>query len=476
MPDDPTRSSFDRIIGALLRPDVQSAERLSKARDAIHRASTEFRRWADGEGDALHRAAEEAAKADDEAHMLPKEVAEPIFTFTSQLEQAIRAPAAGTSARRAEASRITTAANSVSRELATREAQARAISPIRLAAGSIVLAVGGLIALWFAFGHPPLLFGCDVPGICGPSQPSAPVTAGPTPGATTVNNPTPTAEIPTPTTSPSATPTNTATSPPPPPSLTPTPTTGPTPTPSPQLLCAFPPFAPWINEERITSATITPTFGPCETMMISGRSVDTPIGHCDHGTQAVCVLVLFYPGVTTIPVTGLTPTSWKGTIDQSPDYAIRDKLNDTILGWFSSANCYPSGSCQSAYVYLLSSSNAVCKQYLFTPSSTPPPPTEGQCWSIKPPISGLPQSPEDAAALFGGEPGRWERVDEHTPSAWHLLAGVVVRVSVPAGWRIDYVRADGAKLSCVLGTGRFGPLTDDVLEATLYYVPASQTC
>jgi hypothetical protein len=142
----------------------------------------------------------------------------------------------------------------------------------------------------------------------------------------------------------------------------PTPTLVPTPTPpaTDSAGCSIPSKVDWQNHEPIADHSIDPTFGPCQTLMVSSRSLQVPGGpYCDHGAAAVCVLVVRHGQLNSAEqVTGLTPFSWYGLTTAIPADAIRDKRTDSTIGWFSPDNC-SGGRCSEAVVFTINPDGTV---------------------------------------------------------------------------------------------------------------------
>lgn len=84
--------------------------------------------------------------------------------------------------------------------------------------------------------------------------------------------------------------------------------------------------------------------------------------------------------------------------------------------------------------------------------------------------SGFPETPEQAAALFGGDPSWWNRTGSN---GWLLTADRPANIDIPSGWRADY---EGH--SCANGgqTGVYGDQTVRLQWATLWYVADEQNC
>lgn len=129
----------------------------------------------------------------------------------------------------------------------------------------------------------------------------------------------------------------------------------PTPTPTvPPQGCAIPETVSWENHEPIFDLAIHPTFGPCQTIMVSSASFSVPNGpSCAEGETVVCVVVARGDeGSVQFPIEQLGGASWYGLTASSIDAAINDKTTDTRLGWFSSSNCGRQSGCSKAVVYV----------------------------------------------------------------------------------------------------------------------------
>ena len=69
--------------------------------------------------------------------------------------------------------------------------------------------------------------------------------------------------------------------------------------------------------------------------------------------MTICVVVArVEDGRAQYPIGGLGGASWYGVTSSSIDAAIQDKIQDSVLGWFSRANCASARGCDRALVYV----------------------------------------------------------------------------------------------------------------------------
>lgn len=90
-----------------------------------------------------------------------------------------------------------------------------------------------------------------------------------------------------------------------------------------------------------------------------------------------------------------------------------------------------------------------------------------------PPTIGAVESPDGAAALFGGKKSNWTEVKGSKNAGW-IYSGARIDLDIPEGYRVDYVAHSCAEAKGEGGT--YGPAKANVRLATVWDVGDETTC